>query len=471
MRSLWLDEALNRPGEDDCPALAGPVRADVCIVGGGYAGLWTALRLKELEPSLDVALVERDVCGGGASGRNGGFVLTWWAKFLSFEKALGTEEAVRLARASADAVVEIGRFCAEHGIDADYRRSGWLWAATNPSQLGSWEPTVAAAEAAGASVFRRLEPGAAARLACSETHLDGVVEEVAATVQPALLARGMRRVALERGVRIYERSPMTGLERDRPPVVRTTGGSVSAATVVLALNAWGVRLRELRRTMAVVASDIVATEPAPDLFAEAGWTPGLCISDSRLLVNYYQVTSDGRMAWGKGGGALAYGGRVGASFEGESPRAAAVASEMRALQPGLRELPVARSWTGPTDRTPAALPFFGRLGGREDILYGYGFSGNGVGPTAVAGRILASRALRRDDEWAAAAFPEGPDGRFPRDRGGAFPREPLRSLGGRIVRSAIARKEAAEDAGRQPGRLDTRLAGLAPAGLTPTRGD
>jgi putative aminophosphonate oxidoreductase len=469
VRSYWLQEALSQPGEGDCPPLTGDVRADVCIVGGGYAGLWTALRLREHDPSLDVAVVEADVCGGGASGRNGGFVLSWWAKLASLRKLVGDEEAARLASASASAVAEIGGFCAAHGIEADYRPDGWLWAATSPAQIGTWEETLAAAEAVGARPFRRLGQDEVASLVGSQAHLAAVFEETAATVQPAFLARGLRRVALERGVRIFESSPMTKLERSRPPRVRTPFGSVTADTVVLTLNAWVARLRELRRSLVVVASDMVATEPIPERLAELGWTSGVCVSDARLLVNYYRTTRDGRIAWGKGGGAIAFGGRIGKAFEGESPRAAEVATSLRALYPQLHDVRVTHSWTGPIDRTPTALPYFGILGGREDIHYGYGFSGNGVGPTVLAGRILASRVLRRDDEWAAVALPAGPSGMFPRNRAGAFPPEPVRYVAGRLVRTAVARKEAAEDAGRPSGPIASRLAALAPAGLTPSK--
>jgi putative aminophosphonate oxidoreductase len=469
-RSLWLQEALGRPGEEDLPPLQGDARADVCIVGGGYTGLWTALRLKEHDPALDVLIVERDVCGGGASGRNGGFVLSWWSKLASLEKTMGAGEALRLARASAAAVDEIGAFCEMHGIDAHFRRDGWLWAATSAAQVGAWEETLATAERLGVRPFRHLERDEAARLAGSPTHLAGVFEETGATVQPALLARGLRRVALERGVRIHERSPMTALERERPPRVRTPGGTVTATKVVLASGAWSAGIRELRRTLVVVASDMVATEPIPAVLEEIGWTSGMCISDSRLLVNYYRTTRDGRLAWGKGGGAMAFAGKVGPAFEGASPCADEVTARLRSLYPRLRDVPITHSWTGPIDRNATALPYFGRLGGREDVQFGYGFSGNGVGPCFVAGRILASRLLERDDEWAAAAFPEGPVGHFPRSRTGDFPPEPLRYVSGLVVRGAVARKEEAENAGRPPGRLTRRLAALAPAGLVPTRG-
>ena len=141
MLSHWLTEA-GLSTDDAAPALEGDTRADVCIIGGGFCGLWTAIRLKQRDPSIDIAIVEQGLCGSGASGRNGGFVLSWWAKFGSLCKICPSDEAVRLARASADAVGEIGQFCADNGIDAHYRGDGWLWAATSTPQVGSWDALV-----------------------------------------------------------------------------------------------------------------------------------------------------------------------------------------------------------------------------------------------------------------------------------------------------------------------------------------
>ena len=177
VRSLWLQEALR--GGEDSPPLRGDARADVCIVGGGFTGLWTALSLTERDPALDVAIVEADVCGGGASGRNGGFVLSLWAKFSALESVCGATEALRLARASADAVGRIATFCREHGIDAQLRQDGWLWTATNRAQIGAWDSTLASAEAHGEHPFERLAPAEVARRSGSPSHLAGVFEPTA----------------------------------------------------------------------------------------------------------------------------------------------------------------------------------------------------------------------------------------------------------------------------------------------------
>src|SRR6185295_151395 len=143
----------------------------------------------------------------------------------------------------------------------------------------------------------------------SPVHLGAAFESSAATVQPALLARGMRRVALDRGIRIYERTPMVELDREQG-VVRTPSGSIRAGAIVLALNAWAIKIKELSRALVVVSSDIVATAPMPEKLEETGWTGGEAISNCRLMVHYYRTTKDGRVAFGRGGGRHAFGGRV-----------------------------------------------------------------------------------------------------------------------------------------------------------------
>ena len=460
-RSFWLQEAL--ADADEVPVeLEESLKADVCIVGGGYTGLWTAVRLKEERPSLEVVVLERDICGGGASGRNGGFVLSWWAKFLTLEKLCGTEEALRLAKASAKAVEEIGEFCAAHHIEADYRRAGWLWSATSTPQIGSWNDTVQALERHGLTPYVSLNAGEAAHRTGSAVHLGGVLDPSGARVQPAKLARGLRRVACELGVKIYERTPLTRLNRSVPPVAHTPRGAVRAEKIVLALNAWGVRFPAIRRAIAVGSSDMVITEPVPEILGQNDWTDGLVISDSRMLVHYYRTTGDGRVAFGKGGGpVLAFGGRVGSAFDGESPIAKTVATCLEKTYPQLRGVSWKASWMGPIARSKSGLPLFGRIDGRSDILFGAGYSGNGVGPAVIGGRILASLVLERRDEWAGSGLVVHPQ----RD----FPPEPIRYVGGHLVRRAVILKDRAEDQHRKPGFLVKHVAALAPRGLSPTK--
>ncbi len=454
-RSYWLQQALG--DAPDAVPLEGDVRADVVIAGGGFVGLWTALAIKHWSPETDVVVLEQDVCGGGASGRNGGFVLSWWAKFPSLSVLLGPETATEVCRVSERAVGEIGGFCAEHGIDADFVQAGWLWTARAQAHVGSWEGTVAAVEQHAPDVYERLSPEEVARRAGSTRHLAGVLERSGATVQPAKLVRGMRRVALEQGVRIHEHTRMRSFSRSAPVTVRTENGSVTARTLVLATNAWAASTRELHRRLAVISSDVIATEPIPGRLEEIGWTGGECITDSQLMVDYYRTTADGRIAFGKGGWGVALAGRVPASFDRNRGRARVVAEDLHDAYPSLRDVRIEHDWSGPIDRSADGLPLLGRLGGRDHILYGVGWSGNGVGPSLVGGRMLAAHALGLDNEYARLPLWER--------RAGGFPPDPVRFVGAHLVREGVRRKERAERRGVRPSRVSVALAGLAPAGL------
>ena len=457
-RSLWLQEALpEEPGWDSPEPLSGSTRAGVCILGGGYAGLWTALFLKEREPSLDVALLEADVCGAGASGRNGGFALSWWAKLHALAAICGDEDALWLAREAEQAVLHIGSFCQEHGVEAHFVHGGWLWVAASQAEVGAWEETADEVAEHGSDAYVRLSPEETQRRGGSKAYLGGVLDRTAATVQPARLVRGLRRVALERGVRIYERTPALAIEGK---TVRTPAGRVEADTIVAALNAWAVGLpefRELRRAVEPLSSEMVASAPAPEILERIVWTGGECISDSKLRVHYHRTTRDGRIAIGRGGGALAFAGRFGDTFHESKARCDRVVESLHAFYPDFARVPVTHAWAGPIDRTTTGVPFFGRLRRNENVVYGIGFSGNGVGPCVVGGRILASLALRDGERWSSTRLSAGPPG--------VFPPEPIRFAGGIAVREAVRRKEALEDQGRRPGPLVRSVAGLAPAGL------
>ena len=454
-RSFWLEQVAG--DAPDAPALEGDARADVAILGGGYVGLWTALQIRKREPALDVAVLEQDICGGGASGRNGGFVLNWWTKLSSLVSLCGATDALRVARDAEAAIGEIGSFCETRGIDAHFRRGGSLWTATSRSQMGSWESVLALCGKLGVEPFRRLPLEEIARRTGSPVHRAGVLDPTAATVHPARLVRGLRRIALASGVRIYENTRIRSFTRGWPVVLRADRGTLTAQRLVIAANAWAAGIRELSRAIVAITSDMVMSAPAPDRLAAIGWTGGECITDSQMMVDYYHTTREGRVAFGKGGWGIAYGGRIGPEFDRNAARSRTVAADFRRTYPILADVPITHDWCGPIDRTPNSLPVLGRLGGRPHIVYGIGWSGNGVGPSFLGGKILASLVLERDDDW----------GRHPLigRSAGRFPPEPVRWIGAHVVRAAVARKERAEIADRKPSWLDVRLSRLAPAGV------
>jgi len=236
---------------------------------------------------------------------------------------------------------------------------------------------------------------------------------------------------------------------------------VRAERLVLAIGPWLLQVRELRNAFAAIATDMIATERMPERLEAAGLTHGVGISDSRMLINYYRTTLDGRLAWGKGGGSLAFGAQIGDRLHGPSHRPQDVATSLRWFYPELADARVTHSWTGPVDRSVAGVPFFCRLRGSPAIVYGAGYSGNGVVPSYIGGRILASLALDRDDADAAAGLV--------RDPVGAFPPEPVRWFGGLLVRSAVARRERAEDLNRRADPLTIALTKLAPPGPSEPR--
>ena len=456
MRPFWLEQALNAEGGEPCAPLHGETRADVCIVGGGYTGLWTAVMLKEQNPQLDVVLIEADICGAGASGRNGGCALSWSAKFFTLERLFGIEEAVRLVRASEQSIHAIGAFCEKYAVDAQYRLDGTLYTATNRAQCGATDGVIAALERNGINSFSKRPLADVQRMAGSAQHQEGWFSPAAASVQPALLVRGLRRVALQLGVRLFENTAMVGLEEGRPALIQTPDGAVRADRVVLAMNAWMARaFPQFERSVAIVSSDMVITEPRQDLLQEIGLTSGVTVLDSRIFVHYYRNTPDGRIMLGKGGNTFAYGGRMLPVFDQPSPYAGLLRKSLGQFFPAFAQVPVAATWNGPSDRSVTGLPFFGRMGSGGNVFYGFGYSGSGVGPCHMGGQILASLVLGLDNPWTRSPLVDGPLG--------YFPPEPIRYLGSLLVRNAIRRKERAEDHGHRPRHLDVRLARFAAA--------
>jgi glycine/D-amino acid oxidase-like deaminating enzyme len=430
----WLEEA--GPVEATRP-LEGDTTADVVVVGGGYLGLWTAWQLKSLDPGIDVVVLEAGLAGHGPSGRNGGFVSTLWDDLPILRDRVGAARALEVARASERGVRGIGEWCESEDVDAWYRPAPTLYVATSEAQLGSFEHAIAACAALGAPEEVRAASAEDLRSHCNAGFLGGAIVRTSATVQPARLALGLRARALDAGVRLFERTAVHRLTAEA--VATTPGGSVRAGSAVLAVNSATADFPGFRLAHAVASSHMVVTEPVPEVIDELGWTGGEPIADGRTLLHYTRTTRDGRIAFGWGGGRMGFGGRRLSRLEVDLDAVRTARKDLHRFFPQLRWRRATHAWGGPIDVSPTHLPIFGSRG---RVHHGFGFTGNGVGPSYLGGEILARLVLDRRDELTRLAIVE------PKRK--LTPPEPFRWAGGSVIRSALVRADAAEDAGRRP---------------------
>jgi glycine/D-amino acid oxidase-like deaminating enzyme len=445
-RGWWLREALAADPRAACPPLSGPASTDVVIVGGGFTGLWTAWWLLEREPDLRVTILEADIVGGGASGRNGGFLTGWWDYLPALVSNFGRDGGLEAARALDGAPAWIGDWAARHSVDPWFVPGGTLVASTSPAQDDAWAGILGLAAELGVADRYVALPPAEVRARCNTPELrGGMLVPSDASVQPARLARGLRRVLLERGVTIHEETRVAGIDADGDGVrVRTAGGaSVRAGRAVLAINAWaaGWPGGGFGSRMITWSSYMVLTEPIPDRLAALGWTGGEAITDCRFTNHYFRATADGRIAFGGGGGRAGYGGRLGSWVERDRASTALAARGFRRIFPMLDDVRLEDAWGGPIDIAPNHLPSFGELPGSDGrVVFGHGYSGTGVGPSWLGGRILAALARGALDD---------PVARLPMvgHRTRRFPPEPFRFLGARVIREAIVAKEQRDDVG------------------------
>jgi glycine/D-amino acid oxidase-like deaminating enzyme len=451
--SWWLEDALAREGNPlPAPALHGDATADVAIVGGGYTGLWTALALREQAPELRVTLLESEICGHGPSGRNGGFVHGYWGAFASILPLLGEERALELAGEGERIIPGIRAWAESRGEDVWLVEGGMLEVSAAPAQDSVVDKAVAAAAGVGRAEHAvPLAPEQVAQRVSSPVFRAGVFYPECATVHPGLLVRALRRAVLDAGITLHEGTPVTDVRAGSPNELVTPRGILRAPEVVLATNAALTGWSPASRNLTNFGSYVVLTEPAPEALAEIGWTGGEAIVDGRMFLHYFRTTNDGRVLMGSGSGPIGFGGRVDERFSRDRPTAERAEAGLRRLLPGLAGVRVERAWGGPIDVSADHLPFFRTKPGTR-IHYGAGYSGHGVGPAWLGGRILASLALGTGDEWTRSPLATRD---VPR-----LPREPFRRVGGGLVRWAIMACEAAEEEGRRPPSTARAVAAL-----------
>jgi glycine/D-amino acid oxidase-like deaminating enzyme len=419
--------------------LSGREAVDVAIVGAGLTGLWTALFLKALEPTLTVAVVEQGLAAHGASGRNAGMLSETvdHGHGLAIEH-FGEAEARVLARLGETNVAELAAFLEERGIHCDYEPTGRLMVALTPSQMEEARRTVATARSLGLDSFALLDGDAVRAEIHSPLYLGGVQVSGGGILDPVKLVEGLKAEAERLGVRVWERSPVLAVEEAGAAArIRTAGGAVTARRVVLATSAYTHHLLPaVTRRFIPLYDYILVSEPVTPMQHEAiGWSRRQGVTDGRTFFNYYRLTDDNRILWGTSEATYYPGNRVAAACDHSPSHYAALRESFRRHFPTLATLEFPFAWGGPICATTRMTPYFGRaLGGR--LCYGLGYTGHGLGSTRIAGRILAHLALDRPSELLDLSLVKKKP--FP------YPPEPLRRWSVAAVTRVLRRVDAGE---------------------------
>jgi glycine/D-amino acid oxidase-like deaminating enzyme len=446
--SLWLD----RLHIDHRDPLPGDEEADVAIVGGGFSGLWTAYYLRRIDPGLRVVVLEKDFCGFGASGRNGGWAVGELAgSFQQYARRSSEADALRQMRLVFDAVDEIGRVIAAEGIDADYAKGGTIYLARNTPQERRMREEITHARAQGLTEeeIRLVDADEARRLVNATNVRAGIFFAACAAIDPAKLVRGLADVVERSGATIYEQTAVAGIDDG---AVRTDRGVVTAPVVVRATEAYTRDLSGERRTLLPVYSRMIATEPLPtDVLAEIGLAERPTFGDTRHMVIYGQRTADDRIAFGAAGLPYQYASRITREAELHEASHRHVHEVLVELLPALADARITHRWGGvlgiPRNWTPG-LDF------DPDTGRGWlgGYVGEGVAPSNLAGRTLAELITRQHTERTSAPWVGA--------RARAWEPEPLRWLGVRASRAILRRADDHEFRTDRESSLSFRLSRL-----------
>ena len=448
--SFWLEDC-----NDDLtprPALDGDASFDVAIVGGGYTGLWTAYYLAGADPSLKIAVIEKEICGFGASGRNGGWCSALFAG--SRERTVkqhGRDAAIALQRAMFTTVDEVGKVVQAEGIDVDWHKGGTLYLATTPAHLTRLRASVEHERSWGfgdddyvwldrAEAGRRLDVtgllGAAFTPHCARLH-------------PAKLVRGLAHAVEGRGVNIFEGTAATAVE---PGAVLTQRGRVSARVVVRATESYTAALAGLRRVLTPVYSLMIATEPLPSEFWRmVGWSGRETVTDGRHVLIYAQRTVDDRVAIGGRGAPYHFASRIQDSFDRDEGVFTELERVLKMLMPASERARITHRWGGPVGISRDWYTSVG-LDRATGIAWAGGYVGDGVSTTNLAGRTLVDLILERATEITALPWVN--------HRSRKWEPEPLRWTGMNLGFRLAAAADRAENRTGRPSRLGRLLGRL-----------
>lgn len=411
--------------EDLQPSLAGELRADVVVVGGGYTGLSTALSLRA--QGIDVVLLEQGFAGSGASGRNAGHLTPTIGKDIpTLLRVFGRERASKLVRFADAAVEYTEETIRKHRIACDYVPSGNIMAGVHAKQESGLRKAAETARALDAQV-RFIAADEMRERGVPEAFRFGVLEECGGTLHPGRYVMGLRAAALAAGVRVFENTKLTALDDGARVRARSQGGSVEADFAVLATNAYTTSTGRLPRAVSPVRVSLFESEPLDDSQLEAiGWRGREGIYTAHEMLESYRLTQHRtivggsklvRYAWGNG------------LSPGYDPGAfSLIESAFRERFPALHDVSVSHFWGGWIGIALDFLPMLRVEGTRKNILAGIGFAGHGVAQATLMGEMLAERVHGRVHEWEPAI----------QRRVYSWPPEPIRWLGAKVLIGALS---------------------------------
>ncbi len=431
----WLARSPREAG----PSLGGSARADIAIIGAGLTGLWTALHVKDANPSLDVAIVEQGRCGFGASGRNAGMLSDTidHTHGLAIEH-FGHEEARRLALLGRENVRQMLGWLERHGIDCDLERNGTLHVALQDSHIESLAGEADAARVLGIDDLKMLDGASARAELRSESIVGALFNPAGAVLDPVKLVEGLREAALARGVRIFEQSAVTKLDAVSSGVeLQTQHGRLRADKLILAMSAYTHHLlpRVLLHFVPLYDYVLVSERLTERQRAAIGWKRRQGVNDARTFFKYYRLTRDERILWGTSEAQYYPGNRVDAGCDHSESHYAELRASFAEQFPQLADLEFPYAWGGPICATTRFTPFFGSaLDGR--LLYALGFTGHGLATTHLAGKVLAHQALSRSSELELL--------RMVREKPLPYPPEPIRAWAVKAVTRDLRRVDRGE---------------------------
>ncbi len=440
-----------RPVEQSCywmathpisilPSLEGEMRTDIAIIGAGFTGLWTALFIKQLEPSVDVTIVEKTFAGYGGSGRNGGILgeTVDHSHQLAIQH-FGRDEAKLLAEIGRENISEIQQFFAKHQLDCDYEPTGRLLVALSDSQLEDCRRAIESARKLGVTSHQWLNAEQIQSQIRSPLYHGGILSTEGGILNPIKLIDGLKRIALKQGVQVFENSTVRNLKQGQ---IQTEKGILNSRKIILATDVYSHFLfPKLLNRFLPLYDYILVSEPLAQAQLESiGWKNRQGVTDARTFFNYYRLTHDNRILWGTSEAKYYSPNSVNASHDHSEAHYKALRESFAKHFPQLKELRFEFAWGGAIASTTRLTPFFGSFHNGQ-TMYALGYTGHGIGSTRIAAKILSHQALERYNPLL--------DLSMVRNKPFPYPPEPLRRVAVEQVTNALRRT----DQGAKPGLL------------------